>query len=148
MKSLKALVATFILLVSSLSFAADTYSAPALRGYDAVSYHTLGRPAMGSGSFVSQYDGQIYLFISKEHQDMFEKDPEKYVPQYGGWCAFGVTAGKKFHGDPLVWEIVDGKLYLNLNNKIKSLWSQDIPGYIKNADIKWEEIKDKPITSL
>lgn len=148
MKSIKAIIAAFIMLVSSVSFASDVYSTPALRGYDAVSYHTIGRPVMGNGGFVSEHKGAIYLFISEEHKDMFDKNPEKYVPAYGGWCAFGVTAGKKFHGDPLVWEIVDGKLYLNLNNKIKGIWSEDIPGNIKKADVKWQEIKDTPITSL
>lgn len=148
MKSLKTLIASFALLFSSLSFAADADSAPALRGYDAVSYHTIGRPVMGNGSNASVYKGQSYLFINKEHKKLFDANPEKYVPVYGGWCAYGVSAGKKFHGDPLVWKIVDGKLYLNLNNKIQALWSENVPGYINGANEKWEEIKDKPASSL
>ncbi len=148
MKNIKAAIAVFIMFISSMAYATETYSTPVLRGYDAVSYHTIGRPVMGNGSHVSQYNGEVYLFITKENKDTFDQNPEKYAPAYGGWCAFGVTAGKKFHGDPLVWEIVDGKLYVNLNNKVKGLWLQDIPGYIKKADIKWEEIKNKPISSL
>ncbi len=148
MKNIKAIIALFVMLVSTATFAADNNSVTALRGYDAVSYHTIGRPAMGVGTNVSNYKGETYLFISKENKAIFDKNPEKYAPVYGGWCAYGVSAGKKFHGDPLVWEIVDGKLYLNLNNKIKGLWAQNIEGYINGADEKWEEIKNKPISSL
>jgi len=148
MKSIKAIIAIFAMLISTAAFAADKNSAPALRGYDAISYHTIGRPVMGNGSNASTYKGQTYLFINKEHKNTFDKNPEKYVPAYGGWCAYGVSAGKKFHGDPLVWKIVDGKVYLNLNNKIQGLWSENIEGYINGANEKWEEIKDKPASSL
>ena len=148
MKNIKKIVALVVMLISTITFASDSYSTPILRGYDAVSYHTIGRPVMGNGSYVSQYNGGTYLFINEENKDLFDKNPEKYAPAYGGWCAFGIGAGKKFHGDPLVWEIVDGKLYVNLNNKIKGLWMKDVPGNIKDADIKWEEIKDKPVSAL
>lgn len=148
MKSIKAIIAIFAMLISTTIFAADENSVPALRGYDAVSYHTIGRPVMGNGSNASIYKGQTYLFINKEHKNTFDKNPEKYVPVYGGWCAYGVSAGKKFHGDPLVWKLVDGKLYLNLNNKIQGLWSENIEGYINGANEKWEEIKNKPASSL
>ncbi len=148
MKSLKILIASFIVLFSSLSFAADASSTPALRGYDAVSYHTIGRPVMGNGSNASLYKGESYLFINKEHKELFDANPEKYVPAYGGWCAYGVSAGKKFHGDPLVWKIVDGKLYLNLSNKIQALWSENVQGYINGANEEWEKIKDKSASSL
>jgi len=148
MKKFKSVIALFIMLISSVSFAADTYSTPVLRGYDAVSYHTIGRPVMGNGSHTSEYKGEVYLFINKEHKSAFDKNPEQYAPAYGGWCAFGITAGKKFHGDPLVWEIVDGKLYLNLNNRVKGLWVKDIPKHINEADQLWEKIKNKSASSL
>ncbi len=148
MKNLKTLIALFIMLVSTISFAADNNSVPMLRGYDAVSYHTIGRPVMGNGKHVATYKGQTYLFITQENKNTFNKNPEKYAPMYGGWCAYGVGAGKKFHGDPLVWEIVDGKLYLNLNNQIKGVWMQDVAGNIKDADKMWEKIKDTPASEL
>ena len=141
MKNFKILIAAFVMFISTLSFANDTHSTPVLRGYDAVSYHTIGRPVMGNGSHVSEYNNEVYLFITQENKDTFDKNPDKYAPAYGGWCAFGITAGKKFHGDPLVWEIVDGKLYVNLNNKVKGLWSKDIPGNINKANQVWKEIK-------
>ncbi len=148
MKNFKSALALFIMLISSVAFASDTHSTPVLRGYDAVSYHTIGRPVMGNGAHVSEYKGEVYLFITDEHKNLFDNNPEKYAPAYGGWCAFGVTAGKKFHGDPLVWEIVDGKLYVNLNNKVKGLWIKDISGNIKEANKIWKDIKNKPISSL
>lgn len=148
MRNLKSIVAIFVMFMSSFALASDNYSTPVLRGYDAVSYHTIGRPVMGNGSHASVYNDGVYLFINEENKALFDKNPAKYAPAYGGWCAFGISAGKKFHGDPLVWEIVDGKLYVNLNNKIKGLWAKDIPGFIKSADIKWEEIKNKPVSSL
>lgn len=148
MKNIKAIIAIFAMLISTAAFAADENSVPALRGYDAVSYHTIGRPVMGNGSHASTYKDETYLFINEEHKNSFDKNPEKYVPAYGGWCAYGVSAGKKFHGDPLVWKLVDGKLYLNLNNKIQGLWSENIEGYINGANEKWEEIKDRPASSL
>jgi YHS domain-containing protein len=134
--------------ISTLSFANDTHSTPVLRGYDAVSYHTIGRPVMGNGSHLSEYNGEVYLFITQENKDTFDNNPAKYAPAYGGWCAFGITAGKKFHGDPLVWEIVEGKLYVNLNNKVKGLWLKDIPGNIEKANEMWEKVKNKSVSSL
>jgi YHS domain-containing protein len=148
MKSIKSVVVLFMMFISTLAFANDTHSTPVLRGYDAVSYHTIGRPVMGNGGHLSEYNGEVYLFITDENKDMFDKNPAKYAPAYGGWCAFGVTAGKKFHGDPLVWEIIDGKLYVNLNNKVKGLWIKDIPGNITKANKVWETIKNKPVSSL
>ena len=148
MKNLKSVIALFIMLVSTVTFAADTNSTPVLRGYDVVSYHTMGKPVMGTGTQVSEYKGQVYLFATEENKNTFNKNPEKYAPAYGGWCAFGVSAGKKFHGDPLVWEIVDGKLYVNLNKKIQKLWVKDIPKHIDEADELWKDIKNKPASSL
>jgi hypothetical protein len=72
----------------------------------------------------------------------FKAHPERYVPQYGGFCAFGVSVGAKFDGDPQLWKIVDGKLYLNLNPDIQEQWEKDIPSHIGKADKHWPAIKD------
>ena len=79
---------------------------------------------------------------------MFEKDPAKYVPQYGGFCAFGTAQGYKVDGDPNVWKIVGSKLYLNLAPAVADRWVADIPGNIKSADKNWSSIKDKPPQDL
>jgi hypothetical protein len=84
-----------------------------------------------------------YLFANKKNRKMFEADPEKYLPAYGGYCAYGVAIGKKFAIDPEVWKIENGKLYLNLDTGIQKKWAKDIPGYIKKADANWPEIKEK-----
>jgi hypothetical protein len=112
-------------------------------GYDLVSYHTGDKPVRGDGKNVSVLDGTTYLFASEENKKAFEKDPERYLPAYGGYCAFGVAINKKFIGDPEVWKIVDGTLYLNLDENIQANWNQDIQGNITKADWNWTGIKDK-----
>jgi hypothetical protein len=83
-----------------------------------------------------------YLFSSKGNAKKFRANKAKYLPAYGGYCAYGASVGKKFIGDPTVWEVVNGKLYVNLDNGIKTLWVKDIPGNIKKADKRWVDIKD------
>ena len=145
--TLMALVAIFGFVGNTL--AADyTNSAPAVQGYDVVSYQTGKRPIRGNGHFVAVYDNATYQFSSADNQKLFESNPEKYVPAYGGYCAFGASVGKKFIGDPEVWRIVNGKLYLNLDTQIQAQWLKDVPGRIKSADAKWLSIKDKNPASL
>lgn len=112
-------------------------------GYDLVSYHKGENPVRGDGKNVVVLDGTTYLFASEENKKAFERDPERYLPAYGGYCAFGVAINKKFVGDPEVWKIVDGTLYLNLDKNIQSNWNQDIQGNITKADWNWTGIKDK-----
>ncbi len=114
----------------------------ALRGYDPVSYFTDGKPMEGSIDITAEHNGAVYRFTSEEHKAMFEGDPDKYAPQYGGYCAFGLAQGFKFDGDPNVWKIVDDKLYLNLSPKVSEIWQEDVPGNIGKADGKWTEVKD------
>jgi len=137
------------LLFSSQALAADyAHSTPAVQGYDVVTYHTGKRPLRGNGHFVATHDGATYQFSSKENLEAFNKNPAKYVPAYNGYCAFGVSVGKKFVGDPEVWRVVDGKTYLNLDTSIQGKWLEDVPGRIKTADSKWNKIKDKSPASL
>ena len=120
----------------------------ALRGYDPVSYFTDGAPTPGEIDITAEHQGAIYRFASAEHKAMFEADPAKYAPQYGGYCAFGLAQGYKFDGDPQVWKIVDDKLYLNLSSKVSTIWQQDVPGNIENADAKWQMVKDADPSDL
>jgi YHS domain-containing protein len=143
---------TFVLAVTALSVQAlamdYTHSTPGLSGYDPVAYFTDGKPVRGSGYQVTVFKGITYAFASEEHKKMFEANPEKYVPVYGGFCAYGVAVGKKFVADPEVWKIVDGKLYLNLDRDIQRTWNKDVPGYIKKADNNWMKIKNKAASDL
>jgi YHS domain-containing protein len=125
-----------------------TQSTPGISGYDPVAYFTDGKPMKGSGYHVAEYKGVTYAFASKEHKAMFEGNPEKYLPAYGGYCAYGAAVGKKFVADPEVWKVVDGTLYLNLDKGIQSKWNKDIPGYIKKADTNWKDIKNKAASDL
>lgn len=127
---------------------AHANSAPAVQGYDVVSYQTGKRPIKGNGHFTADYQGATYLFSSQDNLDTFNNDPEKYAPAYGGFCAYGVSVGKKFIGDPEVWRVVDGTLYLNLDANIQDQWFKDVPGRIKAADDAWEGIKNTPASAL
>ncbi len=109
----------------------------ALDGYDTVAYFTEGKPVVGSDRFVSELQGVKFRFASAENKARFDADPDRYRPQYGGYCAYAVSQGGAASGDPLVWDIHDGKLYLNLNLGIQKRWRQDRDGYIAKADANW-----------
>jgi YHS domain-containing protein len=114
----------------------------ALHGYDPVAYFQLGEPRRGDAGFATTHDGAAYRFASEEHLHAFEANPTRYVPQFGGYCAYGASVGKKFDGDPLQWALVDDRLYLNLNADIRKVWNEDVPGNIANAREQWPAIRD------
>ena len=109
----------------------------AIKGYDPVSYFVDSKPMQGSSEFTAAYNDAIYQFSSAENRDTFQTNPEKYAPQYGGFCAFGVTKERKFDTDPTAWRISDGKLYLNFNEAVAERWNKDIPGFIEKADVNY-----------
>jgi YHS domain-containing protein len=115
----------------------------AIKGYDPVAYFTMNKPVKGSPSFVAKHEGATYWFANAEHQQAFTAQPAKYVPQYGGYCAFGVAKGAKPDIDPTAFAVVDGKLYLNLNPDVQSRWLKDVPGFIKTADENWKSLATK-----
>lgn len=125
-----------------------TVTGLALRGYDPVSYFTDNKPVLGDFTITAEHEGATYRFTSEAHKAMFEKDPARYLPQYGGFCAFGTAQGYKVDGDPNVWKVVDNKLYLNLAPAVAERWVQDIPGYVKSANYNWMSIRDKPPAEL
>ncbi len=120
----------------------------AVHGYDVVAYFTQSQPTLGRAKHSTVYKDATYRFASEEHLDAFEDDPEKYLPQYGGYCAYGVAVGAKFDGDPHLWRIVDSRLYLNLNEDVQKTWEKNIPGYIKKADRNWTKIASKTPAAL
>jgi YHS domain-containing protein len=113
----------------------------AIDGYDPVAYFTEGKPVEGSSDFEYEWMGATWRFASAADRDQFAADPEKYAPQYGGYCAYAVSQGTTADIDPDAWHIEDGKLYLNLNKKVQSIWLKDIPGYISKANANWPKIK-------
>ncbi len=148
----KVLLPAIVLLVSVVAtpvFGQDvTHSTPGISGYDPVAYFTDGKAMKGSGYHVTEYNGVTYTFASRDHKELFQGNPEKYVPAYGGYCAYGVAVGKKFVSDPEAWKVVNGTLYLNLDKGIQSKWLKDVPGYIKKSEANWKEIKNKAPADL
>ncbi|MCA9526105.1 MAG: YHS domain-containing protein [Myxococcales bacterium] len=120
----------------------------ALHGHDPVAYFTDGRPVLGSAEHASVYQDATYYFASAAHRATFEANPAKYAPQYGGFCAYGASVGKKFDGHPAVFLVRDGKLYLNLAPAIAEKFSADVAGHIARADAQWATIRSRPAGSL
>jgi hypothetical protein len=120
----------------------------ALQGYDPVAYFTEGEATPGDWTITASYNDATYRFANEEHRAAFEADPEAYLPQYGGYCAFGAAMGFKFDGDPEQWRIVDGELFLNISADIQERWLTDIPGYVAQADENWPEIANVPPADL
>lgn len=120
----------------------------ALQGYDPVAYFTVGEPTRGDWTITSVHNDATYRFANEEHKAAFDADPDAYLPEYGGYCAFGAAMGFKFDGDPNYWKIVDGELFLNISQDIQERWATDIPGYVEQADANWVDIEGKEPSEL
>jgi YHS domain-containing protein len=114
----------------------------AITGYDPVAYFTAGKPMLGSAAFTATHDGATWHFASAAHRDLFVKDPARYAPQYGGYCAFGVAGNYKVKVDPEAWRIEGGKLYLNYDKGVQRRWLADIPGYLAKSERNWPGLRD------
>lgn len=112
----------------------------ALKGYDVVAYFREGVAARGQ-ELKAEHGGATYLFSKPEHRDAFLAEPARYLPQYGGYCAFGASRGYKADIDPAAFSVIDGKLYLNYNGKVQQEWLKDSAGYIRRADERWPEVR-------
>jgi YHS domain-containing protein len=112
-------------------------SGVAIKGYDPVAYFTDSKPVKGSSGFTHQWMDSTWWFASAEHRDEFARNPEKYAPQYGGYCAYGVSQGHTVTIDPEAWTIIEGKLYLNYSQGVRKTWSQAIPQHIEEANRNW-----------
>jgi len=141
------------LIVSSISFAADidvnaNANDIAIHGYDAVSYFTDSKAVKGNQKYSATYKSAIYQFSSESNRDQFRNNPEKFAPQFGGFCAMGVALDKKLDTDPTAWKIVEGKLYLNLNKAVQKKWLSDVPGHLATAERVWSGIQGVSIATL
>jgi YHS domain-containing protein len=117
--------------------AVNTEHGLAIKGYDPVSYFTAGKPTPGLTQFSTTYKGAIYRFSSAENRARFIATPDKFVPQYGGYCAFAISLNQIADIDPDQWAIVNDKLYLNNGFFAQSLWSLDKSGNIVRGDHNW-----------
>ncbi len=112
----------------------------ALGGYDAVGYFESNDAIRGDSQYSYEWNGATWQFASAANRDTFAANPEAYAPQYDGYCAWAAARSYKANGDPEVWDIVDGKLYLNFSTRIQRRWEQDIPGFIAQADSVWPSV--------
>jgi len=140
---MKKILVLISFLWASAVFAADPiytrlFSSTAISGYDAVSYFTQKAPVEGVKKYSMRYKGANWYFSTPENLQLFTQSPEQYAPQYGGYCAWAVSEKNDLvSGDPLRWNIVDGKLYLNYDQDIQVKWQKNIPEFISKADKAW-----------
>jgi YHS domain-containing protein len=115
----------------------------AIKGYDPVAYFVAGKAVKGDPKISFHWNDADWYFSSQENRIAFKSSPEKYAPQFGGYCAYGVSDNHKAPTDTEAWTIVDGKLYLNYNKDVRELWNKDRPACIKKANDLWPNIKNK-----
>ena len=148
MSRLKFPLAVVVLLcLSRLASAGEFFevNGVALSGYDPVAYFEAGQPTQGMKPLAYTYKGSVFLFANEANRGKFVADPQKYAPQYGGFCALGTANGYKVKTEPDAFKVVDGKLYFNYNRKVLEIWQQDEAGYIKRANQNWPEVSRMPM---
>ncbi|MES2545442.1 MAG: YHS domain-containing (seleno)protein [Bacteroidota bacterium] len=112
----------------------------AIQGYDPVAYFESGKPMEGKKEITANYNNAVYQFTSEQNKALFLKNPSYYEPQFGGFCAYGMSQGYEAPIQPEAFTIVDGKLYLNYNLKVKEMWNKNQAERIQNAEINWGKI--------
>lgn len=117
-------------------------SGVAIKGYDPVAYFEMSKPVKGSSDFKAVHDGATYYFASKRHLDLFQAGPKKYLPEYGGYCSFGMRYGQTSEVDPAAWSIVDGKLYLQYSQGTQAVWRKKPKEYITIANQLWKKLSN------
>ena len=149
MKSARGIIHGFLvlLLASRIGLAGDFFEVDgaALRGYDPVAYVEANTPTRGVPTHSYVYKGSTFQFASEANRQKFAADPEKYAPQYGGFCALGTANGYKVSTQPDAFKVVDGKLYLNHDRKVLDLWVKDEAGYITRANRNWPDVAKQPM---
>lgn len=159
MLKLSMVTAAFSVAMATAVFAGEQYvdgTGYAVSGYDVVSYFDLPQsevgtpqasPMKGRKAFTAEYNGVTFAFASAANRDRFLTAPATFAPQYDGHCAYGVAKGGKVPGNPNLWRIVDGKLYLNITKNVVSFWEEDIPGNITLAEGNWTGIEANAASS-
>ncbi|MES2883227.1 MAG: YHS domain-containing (seleno)protein [Pseudomonadota bacterium] len=151
----RSLVAVTLLVSTSLAFAAlpvntlkrglinETPTEVAINGYDTVAYFTEKKPVKGSDVHSFKWQGGTWKFASQSNLELFKASPEKYAPQYGGYCAYGVSQGYLVSVEPEQFSIIDDKLYLNYNAGVQKKWTKDAGSFNKTADAKFGDLLKK-----
>ncbi|MCY3768254.1 MAG: YHS domain-containing protein [Gammaproteobacteria bacterium] len=144
-----ALIAIFtLLLYSTTAISGDDeiytslFSNTGAGGYDVVAYFTGSGPAQGDAAFTTEYKGAEWQFSSQENLNRFMANPQRYTPQYGGYCAYAVANNYTASGDPLQWTVHNDKLYLNYNADVQARWTADRDHFITQGDLNWPGVLD------
>jgi len=118
-----------------------TTEAGAIQGYDPVAFFKEHKPVLGKKEFAYSWSGSTWYFSSNENLTAFKTDPDRYAPQFGGYCAYGTAAGHKSPTQPETWTILDNKLYFNYNKEVQSMWNKDQKNLIEKANKNWPTVK-------
>ena len=121
----------------------STQTDTAINGYDSVAYFTQNAPVKGQDAFIFDWKGAKWKFSSAANLELFKSNPEKYAPQYGGYCAYGVAKDDLVKVDPEQFTVFEGKLYLNYDASVQKDWNKDRAGFIKQADAKFPKLLAK-----
>ena len=144
-----------LLILSVISFSACTKSDKfntvstsaenvAIKGFDTVAYFAENNAVQGNSQYEFVWKGAKWLFANAENLEKFKANPEQFAPQFGGYCSYAVSKGYTADGDPNAWKVVDGKLYLNYNPKVKEMWEKEQEQRIKDGEKNWKEFQTKP----
>lgn len=121
----------------------------AIQGYDPVAFFTENKPVKGKPSISSKSGGATYHFASEENKKAFDAEPTKYIPQFGGYCAYGVSKGDLVKIEVDAFQVVNGRLLLQYDKKVREKFNKDQAGFLKKADANWPTVsKKKPSTSI
>ena len=134
------LLVSWVSSASALDAVHQSWTGKAIDGYDPVAYFTNGEPTEGVKEFQYEWNDATWYFVSEQNLEKFKVSPEKYAPQYGGYCAWAVSQGYTASTDPEAWEIHDGKLYLNYNKSVRQTWLKDKENNIVAGDKNWPEL--------
>jgi YHS domain-containing protein len=113
----------------------------AIQGYDPVAYFKDAKPVKGREEFFHPWRGALWYFSNQQNLDAFKSNPEKFAPQFGGYCAYGVADGHKATTSPDAWTVVNEKLYLNYNKEVRELWKKGQKTFIEKANTNWPTVK-------
>lgn len=136
------------LLLSANAFAAELVNVPratdiAVSGFDTVAFFTEAKAVNGTPFITAEHEGTTYFFATEENKATFEQSPEKYIPQFGGYCAYGVSIGKLLPVDISTWQVRDGKLYFNLNPDIRTKFDAAFEDNVSKARGNWPGLVEK-----
>jgi len=127
----------FVIAGESVEIAATDSSGVAIKGYDTVAYFTERKAIKGNPEFAYTWNDARWQFANANHQEQFAGDPERYAPQFGGFCANGLTMNKVVPADPEQWTIVDDKLYLKYSSSARENWRENKVSKIGQANDNW-----------